>query len=156
VCLFNRVDRPNVRGALGTPLPGVDVAVREGEIRVRGESVFRGYVSHGSDGLAVTDGWLRTGDRGSLADGGSIVFDGVIKPMFTRNGFNIYPREIELTVEALDGVESARVHAVRSDHDEAELEIALDVRGTTTEAAVRAWCAERLSRYKQPSIVRVL
>jgi long-chain acyl-CoA synthetase len=156
VCLFNGVDRPNVRGALGAPLPGVEVALRDGEICVRGDNVFRGYVSNNGDGLAVAGGWLHTGDRGGLAADGSIVFAGLIKPMFTRNGFNIYPREIERTVEELDGVERARVYAVPGEDDEAEVAIALDVRGTTTEAAVRAWCAERLSRYKQPSIIRLL
>ena len=156
VCLFNRVDRPNVRGALGAPLPGVEVALRDGEILVRGDNVFRGYVSNGGDGLAVDDGWLHTGDRGVPADDGTVVFEGLIKPMFTRNGFNIYPREIERVVEELHGVERARAYAVPGADDSAEVDIALDVRGRTTEAAVRAWCGERLSRYKQPTLIRLL
>jgi len=53
-------------------------------------------------------------------------------------------------------VERARAYAVPGADDSAEVDIALDVRGRTTEAAVRAWCGERLSRYKQPTLIRLL
>jgi long-chain acyl-CoA synthetase len=106
VCLFNRVQQPNRRGTLGLPLPDVDVEIHDavtgaplprgtaGEICVRGANVFRGYVGGATDGLQVRDGWLHTGDRGALDADGTVSFLGLIKPMFTRNGFNVYPREI--------------------------------------------------------------
>jgi acyl-CoA synthetase (AMP-forming)/AMP-acid ligase II len=105
VALFNRVDRANVRGTLGVPFPGVRVTVREpetnrecavgalGEICIAGDTVFRGYVRHGDAGLRVIDGWLHSGDLGRQRDGGTIEFHGLRKVMFTRNGFNVYPRE---------------------------------------------------------------
>jgi long-chain acyl-CoA synthetase len=152
VCLFNRVDRPNVRGALGVPLPNVDVGLAgDGEILVRGENVFAGYVSHGEHGLAVRDGWLHTGDRGRRVSADAIAFDGVIKPMFTRNGFNIYPRELERAVCELHGVTEAHVSPLES--PEGETEIVLRYRGSATVEEVRAWCLSRLSAYKQPSVI---
>lgn len=166
VCLFNRVDRPNRRGTLGVAFPGVEVRIQRvagdragpatgaGEICVRGENVFRGYVGDAGDGLARADGWLHTGDRGVRNDDGTVSFLGLIKPMFTRNGFNIYPREIELAVAAMPGVRAARVHAIPE--PTRENDIGLVVTGAVTADAVRGWCAGRLSAYKQPAEVTIL
>ena len=79
------------------------------------------------------------------------VFDGVIKPMFTRNGFNIYPRELERAVCELRGVTEAHVSPL--DSPEGETEIVLRYRGSATVEEVRAWCLSRLSAYKQPSVI---
>ena len=166
VCLFNRPPRPNKSGTLGTAYPGVDVAVRDpgtgapcppgavGEICVRGPNVGPGYVSGGEAGLGRRGAWLRTGDLGEADAEGYVTFRGVHKPMFTRNGFNIYPRELEAAVLELPGVRRVAVRAVPEparEHD-----IALEVAGDVTEDAVRRWCAERLSAYKQPSEVTVV
>ena len=175
VCLFNRVDRPNVRGTLGVPYPGVEVSIfapadpegspasgdgarplpdgTPGEIRVRGENVFRGYVRNDEAGLQRRDGWLCTGDRGVRNPDGTVSFLGLIKPMFTRSGFNIYPRELERVVGAMPAVEE--VLASGRPDPLKEHEIVLDVRGRVTEADVRRWCEERLSAYKQPGVVRI-
>jgi long-chain acyl-CoA synthetase len=165
VCLFNRVDRANVRGSLGYPFPDVEVAIRapdgsgavapgaEGEICVRGENVFRGYVGGSAAGLPVRDGWLHTGDLGAAAPDGSVEFRGLCKPMFTRNGFNVYPREIERVVGAMPGVEEVRVRAVPE--PARENDVALEVRGAVAAGDVKRWCEERLSAYKQPSVVTV-
>ncbi len=76
LCLFNPPHFPNRRGTLGIPFPGVEVTIRdastgavlpqgtEGEISVRGDNVFRGYLHADDAGLTVRDGWLHTGDRG--------------------------------------------------------------------------------------------
>jgi long-chain acyl-CoA synthetase len=165
VCLFNRVSLPNRRGTLGVPFPQVAVEIRdpagdrtlaageEGEICVRGDNVSPGYVRSGHEGLRQRDGWLRTGDLGVLGADGTVTFRGLLKPMFTRNGFNIYPRELERVVGAMPGVRAARVRAIPDparEHD-----IALDVEGDVTAEAVQSWCEGRLSAYKQPSEVRV-
>lgn len=169
VALFNRVGAPNARGTLGTPFPRVDVSIRDvatftpladgetGEICVRGPIVFAGYLDGAGApppvGLEVRDGWLRTGDLGLRQSDGTVVFRGLVKAMFTRNGFNIYPREIETAVRELPGVASAAVSAVPDPaHENA---IALAVTGSVTEEQVKAWCDQRLSAYKQPSTVTV-
>jgi long-chain acyl-CoA synthetase len=166
VCLFNRVDRPNRVGTLGLPFPGVDVEIQdpgtgaacapgaEGEVCVRGDNVGPGYVGGGAAGLARRGAWLRTGDLGAADADGYVTFRGVLKPMFTRNGFNIYPRELEAAVLELPGVRRVTVRAVPEparEHD-----IALEVAGDVSEDDVRRWCAERLSAYKQPSAVTVV
>jgi len=177
VCLFNRVDRPNVRGTLGLPFPDVDVAIMSpaeyvkphdtrdvgatkplpdgtpGEICVRGENVSPGYLGDSIDGLPRRGNWLCTGDEGVRNADGTIAFLGLLKPMFTRNGFNVYPRELERVIGQLPGVRNVEVSAIPEparEHD-----ILVRVRGSVSEAEVRAWCEERLSAYKQPSMVEI-
>jgi long-chain acyl-CoA synthetase len=165
VCLFNAVDRPNRVGTMGVAFPGVAVEIHDpttgapvpvgtvGEICVSGPNVSPGYVRGGEQGLRRRDGWLHTGDLGVAGADGTITFRGLCKPMFTRNGFNIYPREIEQAVLALPGVRGVAVRAIPEparEHD-----IGLDVTGEVTAEEVRRWCAERLSAYKQPSEVTI-
>ena len=161
VCLFNRPTLPNNRGALGIALPSVDVTICEpttgrelprhetGEICVAGDNVFRGYVGTHEGGLTRRGPWLATGDLGSMDDAGVVTFRGLLKPMFTRNGFNIYPRELERVVAEMPGVRRATVRAMPDpvrEHD-----IALTVEGRVDEADVKRWCESRLAVYKQPS-----
>jgi long-chain acyl-CoA synthetase len=176
VSLFNRVDMPNVRGSLGVPFPGVDVAIlpptdygspdagpqpaatplpdgAPGEIAVRGASVFRGYLHAGAAGLPRRGDWLMTGDRGVRSGDGTVRFLGLLKPMFTRNGFNVYPAELERVVRELPGVQRAEVHALPEPFREND--ILLRVWGTVSEDDVHRWCEARLSAYKQPSVIEL-
>jgi long-chain acyl-CoA synthetase len=165
VCLFNRVGLPNHRGTLGVPFPGVDVAIRdpetgvalpprvEGEICVRGPNVSPGYVGGGARGLRRWGEWLCTGDRGVQNGDGTVTFRGLLKPMFTRSGFNIYPRELERAVARMPGVARARVWAIpdaRREH-----EIGIEVWGAVRAEDVRRWCVRELAEYKQPREVIV-
>jgi long-chain acyl-CoA synthetase len=180
VCLFNRVDRPNARGTLGVPLPDVEVAIfppatytpggsiddgaatltvapvpdgTAGEICVRGANVSSGYLHGGEAGLPRRDRWLSTGDAGRRNADGTFTFLGVLKPMFTRNGFNIYPREIERAVCEMPGVLSAAV--VDIPEPTREHDILLRVGGGVPLDDVKRWCEERLSAYKQPSVIEL-
>lgn len=164
-CLFNRVNRPNRRGTLGTPFPGMEVDIQsvtdgssmplgsEGEIAVRGDSVSPGYVRNGERGLQRKDGWLLTGDLGVANADETVTFRGLRKSMFTRNGFNIYPAEIEGVVSAMPGVRSTRVEAIPV--EARENDVALRIVGSVTAAEVKAWCESRLSAYKLPSEIAI-
>lgn len=168
VCTFNRVDRQNRPGTLGEPLPGIEVSIRGpageplaegevGEICIRGANVFGGYLDGRRDGTFTNDGWLRSGDLGSVREG-VVRFHGTLKPMFTRNGFNIYPAEIRRVLEAHPAIARAVVYG-RSDPVR-ENEIVISVRpepGSGLDArAVRNICAEKLAPYKQPTDVRMI
>lgn len=183
VALYNTLAAPNVLGALGVPFPGVQVSIRdaatsvelpegaEGEICIAGSTVFRGYIGEvgapgsllpvsaearaTSRGLRTLDGWLHTGDRGVRRADGYVEFRGLAKPMFTRNGFNVYPAELERVVGAMPGVQ--RVTATGVPDAAKEHEIALEIVGSdaVTEAAVKAWCEPRLAAYKQPARITI-
>ena len=175
VCLVNRPDRSNVRGSMGIALPGVDVGIfpparygdddagpesevaplpdgTAGEICIRGENVFRGYLGGGA-GLPHRGEWLCTGDEGVRDINGSVRFLGLLKPMFTRNGFNVYPRELQRVVAAMPGVTRVEVAALPDPFKEND--ILLRVTGSVTEGDVKQWCADRLSVYKQPSVIEL-
>lgn len=166
VCLFNRADRPNRRGSLGIPFPGVQVTIRDpgssaavppgttGEICVAGDNVFAGYLRGGEHGLKLRGPWLHTGDLGEMDGAEHVKFCGLLKAMFTRNGFNIYPRELERVVRALPGVRSAQVRALP--HPARENDIALDVIGSVTVDEVKRWCEERLAAYKQAGEIAIV
>lgn len=169
VCLFNRTDLPNRRGMLGVPFPHVEVRIAvpvagdtaplapgtEGEILVRGDNVSPGYVSGGEQGLVhERDGWLRTGDLGIGDADGCVEFRGLVKPMFTRNGFNVYPAELEQVIGAMPGVRVVRVRAIPE--PSREHDIAIEVTGDVSEDDVKAWCQPRLAAYKQPSVISIV
>jgi len=166
VCLFNGLDAPNRIGSLGTAYPGAEVSIRNpttsvelplgasGEICIRGALVGPGYLADDARGLRRVDGWLHSGDRGSMDADGHVAFEGLIKAMFTRNGFNIYPAELEAVVGAMPGVQRVEVTAVPEPQKEHEIE--LTVHGAVDEPSVRAWCDVRLATYKQPSRITIV
>lgn len=183
VALFNRVNADNVLGTLGLPFPNVRISIRdvdtnaelpsgtEGEICVAGETVFRGYIAFGevgapgsmrpvsasaraaSVGLRTIDGWLHTGDRGRLRADGRVEFTGLYKPMFTRNGFNIYPAEIERVVGTMPGITQVRAYAIPEPARENDIGLDITAEAGVSEADIKAWCEPRLAQYKQPSRV---
>jgi long-chain acyl-CoA synthetase len=166
VSLFNRVDLPNRLGTLGVAYPGAQVSIRDnvintampvgasGEICVSGPFVGPGYVSGNERGLQRVDGWLHTGDRGRMDADGYVTFEGLIKPMFTRNGFNIYPAELMRVIGAMPGVTEVEVSGVPEPSKEHDIDIT--VHGAVDEAAVKAWCEDRLASYKQPTTIVVV
>lgn len=169
VCLFNRVDRPNRPGTLGYPFPGVEVTLRDargepvaqgetGEICVEGANVFAGYVGDdGRDPRQFWDGALRTGDLGSQDGDGAIRFRGVLKRMFTRSGFNIYPREIERVIEEDPRVAEACVAAApdAAKENEIVLTVVPAANAELTEDDVKQICRECLAAYKQPGRITI-
>ncbi|GAA2715172.1 AMP-dependent synthetase/ligase [Micromonospora olivasterospora] len=100
------VNRPSAMrvGTVGRPLPGVELAVADGgEILVRSAVVFRGYWNNpaATSETFTADGWLRTGDLGSLDDDGYLRITGRTKEiMVTAEGKNITPAPVEDRIRA--------------------------------------------------------
>ncbi|MEW2414325.1 AMP-binding protein [Streptomyces sp. NPDC046866] len=90
----------------GTPLP----AGTDGEVRLRGEAVCRGYLDAAATAEAFdADGFLITGDLGHLTADGYLVLTGRIKDVIIRKGENISAKEIEDLLHRLPGVGDAAV-----------------------------------------------
>ena len=146
-------------GTVGQPLPGVGLRIMgeggpvpEGEvgvIEVRGDNVFQGYwqMPEKTAEELRADGWFITGDLGRMADG-YLEIVGRAKDLVITGGYNVYPKEIELALDALPGVvESAVIGLPHADFGEAVF--AVIVGDVAAEAALAA-VAPSLARFKQP------
>jgi len=96
VIALQRIDRPRW-GYVGEPVPGMEVKIDEdGEILTRGPGVFKGYFKDPElTASTVKDGWLHTGDVGTLEDGFIKILDRKKDIIITAGGKNITPAFIE-------------------------------------------------------------
>ena len=102
-----------IAGAVGFPLPGREVMLKEGEICVRGRTLFAGYYQAGQLSLPLDDeGWFHTGDLGHFTPDGELVVSGRRGNRFICGGENIQPEEIEAQLLNHDAVRQALVVGV--------------------------------------------
>ncbi|WP_432192956.1 class I adenylate-forming enzyme family protein [Streptomyces sp. bgisy027] len=86
----------NLATTEGRPPPEMEIRIVEGEVRLRGEAVCRGYLDPAQTVAAFDeDGFLRTGDLGRLTDSGHLVLTGRLKDVIIRKGENVSAKEIE-------------------------------------------------------------
>lgn len=144
----NPVDDPRP-DTVGLPLPGVYCRLStDGEIQLRGPQVFGGYWKN--DAAAFTDdGWFRTGDIGRLDDG-HLVIAGRIKELIITGGLNVYPREVELALEAHPAVAEAAVAGVPDERWGEQVTGFVVVRTDVDEDELIAHARSRLAAYKSP------
>ena len=122
---------------------------------ISGAGVITAYASGGRPGAIDADGWLDTGDLGYLDADGYLFLVGRSDDVINRGGEKIYPREIEEILLAQPGVRSAAVvgavDEVLGERPVAYVVPDADAVAAEVEAVLRAVCAERLPRHKQPS-----
>jgi long-chain acyl-CoA synthetase len=110
------------KGSVGKPIEGVEVRIAEdGEILVRGENVTSGYYEDSAESRTAnsetrtldSDGWLHTGDIGERDEEGRLFIKGRKKEMIVRpDGLNVFPEDVELVLNAQEGVREAAVVGV--------------------------------------------
>jgi long-chain acyl-CoA synthetase len=125
-------------GTVGRALPGVEIRIADdGEVLVRGPNVFQGYWRNDDASFgAVVDGWLQTGDLGSLDEDGYLTITGRKKDIIiTSGGKNITPANLENDLTASRWISHAVMHGDRRPYPVAL--IALD------EEEILAWARER-------------
>jgi len=97
VLATNKMEQ-QICGAVGWPLPGVELRLQGGEVQARGDNIFAGY--YGNEAATreafTADGWFRTGDIGAYDADGALVIKGRAKEVIvTGAGINVYPDELE-------------------------------------------------------------
>ena len=157
-------------GTVGHPLPGVEVKITEngqtlaqgevGMIEVRGPNVFKGYWNMpGKTAEELRpDGFFITGDLGLFDADGYLHIVGRQKDLIISGGFNIYPREVELLLDAIAGVqESAVIGLPHPDFGEAVFAVLTATAGTTLDPAqILATLHTQLARFKHPKAAVVV
>ncbi|MCX2729949.1 long-chain fatty acid--CoA ligase [Saccharopolyspora sp. NFXS83] len=158
-------------GTVGHALWGIDVEVAEpsvedriellpagevGEIVVRGHNVFAGYLDDpDATAAAVVDGWFRTGDMGTKDAEGYVSIVDRKKDLIIRNGYNIYPREVEeLLIRHPAVAQCAVIGLPDPGRGEEVCAVVVPERGEEPDEAlakaITAWAAEQTAHHKYP------
>ena len=155
-------------GSVGPPLPGVEVRICDaggtvlpdgetGNLQVRGENVFREYwrMPEKTAEDFTGDGFFNTGDLGVIDEDGYVSIVGRSKDLIITGGLNVYPAEVENTINDLAGVtESAVIGVPHPDFGEAVVAVIVCAPGATlNEGKVTAHAKDRLAGYKAPKLV---
>ena len=134
----------------GYPLDGVEVAVDDhDEIRVRGPMLLRGY-RDGTDPKDV-DGWLPTGDAGSLAPDGRLTVHGRVGDLIITGGENVWPVAVEAVLAEHPKVAEVAVVG-RPDPEWGQRVVAIVVPAGDQPSLdeLRAWVRERVAPWAAP------
>ena len=165
----NPLDGERRGGTVGLPLRGISVRVvdqqdqptpagQPGAIQIQGDNVFAGYWRNPSKTREefTTDGWFRTGDVGVIDSDGYLSIVGRAKDLIITGGYNVYPKEVELVIDAMPGVvESAVVGVPHPDFGEAVTAAVVFDRSCKllSESAVIGHVKTQLANYKVPKRV---
>jgi fatty-acyl-CoA synthase len=158
---------------VGRPMPGMEVLVADvallphtvkeaprgtiGEVVARGYNVMKGYYNMPEESAAAVtpEGWLRSGDLGSMDEEDYLIITGRSKDMIIRGGENIYPREIEEFLSGMDGVLDIQVVGVPSrKYGEEVCAFIIPRHGYTLKPEdVRAFCRGKIAWHKVPRYI---
>lgn len=132
----------------GRPLPGVEVRIDDdGEILVRGETVFAGYFdSEEETARALADGWLHTGDLGRIDANGELYVLGRTRAMIKRGGAVVSPRELEEAALTVRGVKIAAAIGIPSPASAKEQIVVAIEAGAEDRACITAEVADAVFR----------
>jgi fatty-acyl-CoA synthase len=154
---------------IGQPLPHCEIKISdptsgsvlplgaEGEICVRGYQTMKGYYDMPGETARTlgSDGWLRTGDLGTMDDRGFLRFKGRLKDLIIRGGENIYPVEVESLLLDHPQVLGVQVVGVPSPYWGEEVgAIVIPRAGAAPPTALElyTYCRERMTSFKVPRL----
>jgi long-chain acyl-CoA synthetase len=161
-------NRPDKRGTIGVPLPGIEMDIvalddphrvlpfgETGELRVKGPNVTRGYWNRPEETAAsFADGYLLTGDIGYIDEDGFFFIVDRKKDMILSGGFNVYPRAIEEAIYEHPDVEEVIVigvaDAYRGEAAKAFVKLKAGAEPFTLET-LRDFLADKLGRHELPA-----
>lgn len=144
-----------IAGDDGRPRPAGEI----GEVQLRGATVVRGYLGNAAaNATTFTDGWLRTGDLGSLSADGELTLRGRIKELINRGGEKISPEHVEGVLISHPNVVEAAVFGV-SDPLYGETVAAVivpDPSATPTADELTEFCRQQLAPFEIPGSIAVV
>jgi long-chain acyl-CoA synthetase len=170
VASFSQLGEQVRVGSIGRPIPGVEMKLIQpdwsdvaddpdaiGEIAIKGPNIMKGYYARpDATDEAIHDGWFRSGDLGRKDSDGWYYIVDRSKDMIIRNGYNVYPRELEEVLMGHPAVSLAAVIGVpHESHGEEIKAVLIKEKGhdDVSEDDLVAWGKEQFASYKYPRIV---
>ena len=159
-------DPVTVASTCGRPIAGFELRIDSpdeygaGEVLLRGPNVMLGYLDDAPATAEAIDtqGWLHTGDVGTLDEAGNLRITDRLKDMYICGGFNVYPAEVEQVMARFDGIAEVAVIGVPDDRL-GEVGRAFVVRRSGVdldEQGVFDYAQRHLANFKAPRSVRFL
>lgn len=156
-----------VVSAVGLPITGVELRIVDeadqvcetgtiGHVEIKSSHLFKGYWRMPEKTAAdfTEDGYFKTGDQGKLDEAGYLYLIGRAKDMVISGGLNVYPKEIEVTIDSLVGVtESAVIGVPHPDFGEAVVAVVAGEKQPANEAVIIDEVRQRHADYKVPKKV---
>jgi malonyl-CoA/methylmalonyl-CoA synthetase len=167
----NPYDGPRIAGSVGQALPGVEVRIvgeggqmaeigEPGVIEMRGPNLFSGYWRNPQKTAEdhTADGWFISGDIATQDAAGYIRIVGRAKDLIITGGYNVYPKEVELVIDAVAGVaESAVIGVPHPDFGEAVVAVVARSAGAAvTPAEIALVVNADLAAFKRPKAVIIV
>ncbi len=167
----NPLEGERIPGTVGYPLPGVSLRIADesgaalpagerGIIEINGPNVFKGYwrMPEITAQEFRGDGYFITGDVAVQAPDGRVSIVGRAKDLIISGGYNIYPKEIEDVLDAVDGVaESAVIGVPHPDLGEAVVAVVVAKPGAApSHEELQAAADAHLARFKHPRRILIV
>jgi long-chain acyl-CoA synthetase len=158
--LINVESAREAPGAVGKPVPGFEVELREaadgiGELWLRGPGMFDAYLSPWQPRAEIChDEWFATGDLARTDEAGRVILCGRKKSVLNIGGMKVFPEEIEAVLDRHPAVKRSRAygrdHTVLGTVGVAEVILHAEA----TPGILKAWCRQSLSAFKVPAVIQ--
>jgi malonyl-CoA/methylmalonyl-CoA synthetase len=167
----NPYDGPRIAGSVGPALPGISVRVigdggqpakfgEPGVLELKGPNLFDGYWRNPKRTAEdhTADGYFISGDIATIDEAGYVRIVGRAKDLIISGGYNVYPKEVEMAIDAIDGVlESAVIGVPHADFGEGIVAVVAREAGATVEVeAITAALTAELAAFKRPKRIVIV
>ena len=166
---MTRPEAPRTDTSIGPAFPGIELKFigsdglpvtdgGVGELRVRGPNVMKGYYRAPEETAAAidSDGWFNTRDLARI-ENGNLSIVGRTKELIVHSGFNVYPAEVEASLNSHPAVAQSAVVGRRLDGDEQVIAfVQLVPEATLTPTDLAEYAGQHMASYKRPSEIIIV
>lgn len=157
-------------GSVGTPVENVEVKILDehdneaplgewGEICIKGPGVMKGYWKRPEEtAVALRNGWLHTGDIGTMDEEGYVFIVDRVKDMINAAGFKVWPAEVEQLLYKHPAIKELAVYGMPHPKkgEAVRAAIVLKEGAKATSEELIAYCRENMANYKVPAVIDFL